>query len=179
MKKLIIVAAIACTTAIAQASAINWGIGSGALDDTKFASGTAYFIAVNDLARPTLSDDAAAGEWYAANIAAVKSSALISSSTVANGAFYIEGDTSLAGVTRSRQNYWVLIDNDETDAANHYIAITTTNKGITFNASSSIAVNASWTASQFGTYAAAVPEPTSGLLMLLGIAGLALRRKRA
>ena len=29
----------------------------------------------------------------------------------------------------------------------------------------------------FGAYA--VPEPTSGLLMLLGIAGLALRRKRA
>ena len=27
--------------------------------------------------------------------------------------------------------------------------------------------------------AAAVPEPTSGLLMLLGMAGLALRRKRA
>ena len=32
--------------------------------------------------------------------------------------------------------------------------------------------NASWSA-------AAVPEPTSGLLMLLGMAGLALRRKRA
>ena len=31
----------------------------------------------------------------------------------------------------------------------------------------------SWTAT------AAVPEPTSGLLMLLGFAGLALRRKRA
>ena len=28
-------------------------------------------------------------------------------------------------------------------------------------------------------YAVAVPEPTSGLLMLLGMAGLALRRKRA
>jgi hypothetical protein len=26
---------------------------------------------------------------------------------------------------------------------------------------------------------AAVPEPTSGLLLLLGVAGLALRRKRA
>lgn len=32
-------------------------------------------------------------------------------------------------------------------------------------------------AAVFGAYA--VPEPTSGLLMLLGIAGLALRRKRA
>lgn len=32
--------------------------------------------------------------------------------------------------------------------------------------------SATWTA-------AAVPEPTSGLLMLLGVAGLALRRRRA
>ena len=30
-----------------------------------------------------------------------------------------------------------------------------------------------------GWYTAAVPEPTSGLLMLLGMAGLALRRRRA
>lgn len=30
-----------------------------------------------------------------------------------------------------------------------------------------------------GTWTAAVPEPTSGLMMLLGMAGLALRRKRA
>ena len=30
-----------------------------------------------------------------------------------------------------------------------------------------------------GWYAASVPEPTSGLLMLLGMAGLALRRRRA
>ncbi|MCR5413849.1 MAG: PEP-CTERM sorting domain-containing protein, partial [Kiritimatiellae bacterium] len=33
------------------------------------------------------------------------------------------------------------------------------------------------TAGNFKT--AAVPEPTSGLLMLLGVAGLALRRRRA
>lgn len=32
---------------------------------------------------------------------------------------------------------------------------------------------------QSGTQASFVPEPTSGLLMILGVAGLALRRKRA
>ena len=31
----------------------------------------------------------------------------------------------------------------------------------------------------YGAASAPVPEPTSGLLMLLGMAGLALKRKRA
>ena len=36
------------------------------------------------------------------------------------------------------------------------------------------------TAKGFGKFqAVAVPEPTSGLLLLLGVAGLALKRKRA
>ena len=35
------------------------------------------------------------------------------------------------------------------------------------------------TAGNWSTVAASVPEPTSGLLMLLGFAGLALRRRRA
>ena len=33
--------------------------------------------------------------------------------------------------------------------------------------------------SDFTSYASAAPEPTSGLLLLLGVAGLALRRRRA
>ncbi|MBR4616199.1 MAG: PEP-CTERM sorting domain-containing protein [Kiritimatiellae bacterium] len=35
------------------------------------------------------------------------------------------------------------------------------------------------TATQNASNWAAVPEPTSGLLLLLGMAGLALKRKRA
>lgn len=50
------------------------------------------------------------------------------------------------------------------------------------------AANVVFAAANVGTFAnntdnwksyGAVPEPTSGLLMLLGMAGLALRRKRA
>lgn len=179
MKKLIIVATIACATVAVQASSINWGFTTGNLDATKFASGTAYFIAINDLARPTTLTAENAGDWYKANIAAVKSSALITSDSVANGSFYEAADTSSASFDRARQNYWLLIDNDATSDADHYFAISTVNKGVTFNSSSSVSVTATWNGgTQMSTYAA-VPEPTSGLLMLLGMAGLALRRKRA
>ena len=174
MKKLIVAVAVALVGVAAQASALNWGISSGTLDATKFASGTAYFIAVNDVARPTLTDDTA-GDWYSANIATVKSSALFTG-TVTDGEFYSAAEAN--DLTRSRQNYWMLIDNGEAADADHFIAVATINKGVTFNANSAVAVTASWTSSQFGTYNVA-PEPTSGLLMLLGMAGLALRRKRA
>ena len=40
-------------------------------------------------------------------------------------------------------------------------------------------LNASLTTGGFNATVGAVPEPTSGLLLLLGMAGLALRRKRA
>ena len=174
MKKLIVAAAIAIGSIAAHASALNWGISGGTLDTTKFASGTAYFLAINDIARPTLADDTAASEWYSANIATVQSSALFTG-TVTDGAFYSAAEAN--DLTRARQNYWMLIDNGEAADADHFIAVATINKGVTFNANSSVAVTASWNASQFSTYA--VPEPTSGLLMLLGIAGLALKRKRA
>lgn len=173
MKKLIIAAAIALAGVAAQASALNWGISGGTLDTSKFASGFAYFLAVNDLARPTLTADIA-GDWYIANIATVKSDALFTG-TVTDGEFYSAAEPNT--LQRARQNYWILIDNGEAADADHFFAVTTAPKGVTFNASSNVAVTATWNASQFGVFN--VPEPTSGLMLLLGMAGLALRRRRA
>ena len=58
--------------------------------------------------------------------------------------------------------------------AEHTVAFASiSNSSKTFNDVAGGYAGAGW----YG--AAAVPEPTSGLLMLLGMAGLALRRKRA
>ena len=177
MKKIIVAAAVAFAGVAAHASALNWGIMSGtSVDATKFASGTAYFIANSDLDRPTLTSTGdTAYNWYKANINTVKSKALFTG-TVTDGKFYAAAvDNTLA---RNRQGYWMLIDNGEAADEDHFFAVATRLVSVVFNANSTMAVTATWNGgTQFGVFN--VPEPTSGLMLLLGMAGLALRRRRA
>ena len=176
MKKIIVAAAVAFAGVAAHASALNWGINVGdTIDTAKFTSGTAYFIANSDLARPTLSSTGdVAYDWYKANIATVKSSALFTG-TVTDGEFYSAAEANT--LARNRQGYWMLIDNGEAADEDHFFAVSTVLKSVTFNANSTIAVTATWSGAQMGVFN--VPEPTSGLMLLLGMAGLALRRRRA
>ena len=78
----------------------------------------------------------------------------------------------------SVSGYVVLFDTADASAAKYYVS--------TGVVTGSIPASGATTALDFGTVASnggwqttAVPEPTSGLLMLLGMAGLALRRRRA
>ena len=61
---------------------------------------------------------------------------------------------------------WTLTSNHITGTTDPYSSLST--------AKLTTAVPLSWTITS-----SSVPEPTSGLLLLLGVAGLALRRKRA
>lgn len=73
----------------------------------------------------------------------------------------------------------VIFDSSDYASATHYAA-TVTDKSASFTSPTG-AKPASW--ANFSTTAGqewvAVPEPTSGLLMLVGLAGLAFRRRRA
>ena len=93
-----------------------------------------------------------------------------------DGEFYAAAvDNTLA---RNRQGYWMLIDNGEAADEDHFFAVATRLVSVVFNANSTMAVTATWNGgTQFGVFN--VPEPTSGLMLLLGMAGLALRRRRA
>ena len=162
-----------CGTALVQASTVNWGL-TGNIDTATYASGTAYLICVNDLAKPTLTAETAA-DWYAANSASLASTAF-RSATVTDGAV-LESE-SISSPT-GRKNYWLIIDNG-VDGDDHYISVSTTTKALNIT-TSALSISATWIASSQMTSfnVAPVPEPTSGLLMLLGMAGLALRRRRA
>ena len=170
MKKLIIAAAIACAAAVSKASTVNWGL-TGNVDATTYASATAYLICVDNLAKPSLTADTAAA-WYKDNSASLSGKALFSAS-VTDGAFdVVESKDEAIG----RKNYWLVIVAD--DEKN--FAVSTTTKALNIT-TSALTVTAKWLASSQTTSFAttSVPEPTSGLMLLLGIAGLALKRKRA
>ena len=79
-------------------------------------------------------------------------------------------------------SFMVIFDNASAAAAKNYAYTTVGNTSINDSgADSSIGFGtfASATAATGGWQSTDVPEPTSGLLLLLGVAGLALKRKRA
>jgi len=179
MKKLILAAAIVCAAAMSQAASVGWtlaGLGNYAGDAYSF-----FIIGQNEV---TSFDQITAllGEGKS-----VSSYAFYEGNVANNGAANVMATASGLTVPNSADytSFFVIFDNADASKAENYLAIT---KDQSANLSKS--VNATLAAVTFAggnqaTYAnnaanwAAVPEPTSGLLMLLGVAGLALRRRRA
>ena len=178
MKKLMIAAAIVCAAVMSQAASLSWAsyayLNDGAADEDWFSGGQGYLVLVTDAANFAVADD-----------------------------LTITGGTLLTGSgSRNAYEYGMTggaIDGSAFGAENggtYYFAILATNKGssdalptdgfygidgvyeVTWNKDT----GASFSASE--DHMAAVttqvaPEPTSGLLLLIGVAGLALRRRRA
>ena len=97
----------------------------------------------------------------------------IATATVTSGTLSYTGDWAGAVVGNNYDFYFVIEDSGKayTSATKTAPAQATTTQTVAFGNQASATQNASnW---------AAVPEPTSGLLLLLGMAGLALKRKRA
>ncbi len=166
----------------ANAASFSWKTSAtgkiyGAGTTTVLSSATAYLFDAGKVSQSAVLEAFIAGT-------AISTLTYADTTSVASGAIstksfevptgYSAGDT-FAG-------YFAVVVDD-----NIYIGPTTSvetpatgEKGMSFNAkaTSQAAAITTGTYSTAGWYSA-VPEPTSGLLMLLGVAGLALRRRRA
>lgn len=170
--------AIAACAVTASASQVTWGLNTGnVLDATKVDAGTAYLMFSTGTV--DFSKLAKMDKFDATSLATVGLDTTID--TFAYSATKISNSVSVVPATKTSKNtnigggnksmYIVFIDDGGKDIA--YTA-----NAVPVNVqNSTMVITATKPASGF-TYAA-VPEPTSGLLLLLGMAGIALKRKRA
>ena len=159
MKKLIIIAAVIVAGVAANAASFKWTAANiyGSDGTTKY-SGSATLYAY--LSTATADD------------AIVAYTATVTSGAINATAGTFSNDSLVGGNTYS---FFFVVENDAgakfTSQTVSATAQATTTSNITFgNMASATQASGAWVA---------VPEPTSGLLMLLGMAGLALRRRRA
>jgi hypothetical protein len=155
MKKLLILAAAIVAGVVANAASFNWQAANiyGADGTTKF-SGTATLYAIIS------GVDTAVQVATASNGAVAKANTGFENANLVAGEYY--------------DFYFVIEDGGK-------IFTSAKKENILAQATSTITVNFGnmQTATQAAGNWQAVPEPTSGLLLLLGMAGLALKRKRA
>ena len=182
MKKLMILAVAVVASVAANAAAVSWNSGtiklpSGAnakatvaaslfiVDATTYATYAAY----TDAAK--LSDDIYAA-YKSADAAKSQTSTTKSLANISYGD-YSAGDSVYAVLlyttTENEKAYWM----------GNYGAVTLESAQDVSVGQLANFLGGNSTAGATAWSTAAVPEPTSGLLMLLGMAGLALRRRRA
>lgn len=184
MKKLMMALAVVVCATMAQAAVVAWSSTAVAFNGTKLGNQTVqlYLVGVggaDDIlfdTRTTMNAPAVNKGKLTSATGAGQSSYVYNSKNVAGGDFVTAG-----GADAGREYYMVITYNDGTKDYKY------TSSAVASSGLSSTALGAvdftftDKTSTVAGTKDAwvAVPEPTSGLLMLLGFAGLALRRRRA
>ena len=190
MKKLMIAATMALAAIGLNAATINWTATKGYLYDgvsaNKITSGSAYLMVLTT--GYTQSDLVSAFNTANGDVATTVA-AMTASGVLATGTATIEDNARIAegvssyNTTSDVTAYFVVFNNDKMyvsvtgDALYDPVMGAADLAFSSITASSKLEFQASEGYSAAGWYA--VPEPTSGLLMLLGMCGLALRRRRA
>lgn len=185
MKKLMIALAVAAIAGFAQAATCSWG--SGALRTAVSADGGWSSTGVNSAGyEVTMSVYLIDAETYTSLASATQQDLFDAYSTQT---------ADLTGVNRNATTSALIgaitINQSDAAAGVQYAVVTATYTDATYGDMymATLAQTAYNSATQKGTVTGilspgvadwqSVPEPTSGILMLLGMAGLALRRRRA
>ena len=173
MKKIMFMLAAAVVAVTASASTVKWGLQSGqTLSD--ISSGTMYLV----YGAVPSTDWSAKTSYSESDLTGV----VAAQGTVASGAYTDTTGVSITpsdiGVTgNGMKGFYAAVIADDGKS----IAVSNL-KNINIS-SSTMTVQAMWTSGNFTTYTPSssggdVPEPTSGLLLLVGAGMLALRRKQ-
>ena len=186
MKKLVITMAVALAAVVTNAAAVSWTTGGLAYGGTTLGSNTAkgYLWVVESTVYNTYSSytDGEAlskaiyadykgkfGEATASGVSGKKGALVL-----ADGTDYNAGESVYAIVLYTTTQG----DKDYIMGNAGYVTLESAQNAEVSNMATFIGGSKN-SATSYATGWAAVPEPTSGLLMLLGMAGLALRRRRA
>ena len=196
MKKLMVLLGAAVCAVGVQAASINWTISNvySVGDSTAKGDGYSAYLFITDnssnvsgLTVTTLAAVTAAlgGDDWATTVAGLSSA----HQTMSNGTFVTQ-PTGISSdfASGSVSAFAVVFDSDDIATANNYYLVNdggtktvsfTSSTGAKNFAFGSQATGSADSSKWAATPSEGVPEPTSGLLMLCGLAGLALRRKRA
>lgn len=182
MKKIMIALAAVALAAVSQAATINWGSGTVYNSANTKANATTQVVSMY-----VWEISQTAYDTYAALSATDLSKAIYAdfgaslATADATGTTNAKGQVTKAGATDHTTfpvyGAILFLDANNADMAMGNIAKVTW-EGVGVPGASGLATNLNAGASA-PVWAETVPEPTSGLLLLLGMAGLALKRKIA
>ena len=177
MKKLAIAVALVCAATFANAAKVDWQI--------KSCKDGTYYVFNGNYADQIIAAFANEEIGGAAAFANLGLSVASDSTPAPTGA----GGKSVAGSIASGVGDYLtyLVVKPSLTEGSDFGVISLSTAGYTYDGQDPSPGNLVWTYAKTGTIAKAagpippepIPEPTSGLLLLLGVAGMALRRRRA